>query len=241
MRLDRWLVANGYFESRHKAQQAIAAGQVWINGKAALEPALPVTAPTEVVVLQGPRYVSQGGNKLEQALQQLPLDVRGMYVLDAGASTGGFTDCLLQHGAALVYAVDVGTRQLHERLRSDQRVVVMEQTDIRAMPALPQPVDLVVADLSFISLTKVLDALVKPLRAGGLLLALIKPQFEQERHIRFKGGIVKNATLQQQAVGRVVAAALQHGLHAMAEVAVGDGRSRNREFFVLFRYDGKSK
>ncbi|MCS6917115.1 MAG: TlyA family RNA methyltransferase [Chitinophagales bacterium] len=237
MRLDRWLVERGFFATREKARQAIAGGKVHLNGKPAIKPAQPVSGDAAIVIREPLRYVSRGGEKLEQAIKALGLQVKGLVALDTGASTGGFTDCLLQHGAAKVYAVDVGNNQLAERLRLDPRVVAMEQTDIRRVTEWPQPVDLVVADLSFISLTKVLDALVQPLRRGGQLLALVKPQFEQQQRIRFKQGIIKKPELQQQAVARVVEAAVAHHLQPVGTFAVGGTAGRNREFFVLFTYD----
>lgn len=238
MRLDDWLVQNGYYPSRQQARQAIVAGQVRINGMPARKPAQPMVADSPVHVDAPPlRYVSRGGDKLEAALSRLPLVLAGKVVLDVGASTGGFTDCALQHGAAQVFAVDVGTGQLHERLRGNKRVTVMEQTDIRTLPPLPQPVDVVLADLSFISLTRVLPHLLAPLRRGGQLLLLIKPQFEQERRIPAKGGIIKNPLLQQQAVDRVLAAARQLGLTDKGVVPVGGGPKRNTEFAALFYYE----
>ncbi|MFM1770180.1 MAG: hypothetical protein RJA22_2709 [Verrucomicrobiota bacterium] len=184
-RLDVALVARGLCESREKARRAIMAGQVRVNRQPARKAGEAVRAEDEIQVEGGERYVSRGGLKLEHALRHFALEpaVAGALALDLGASTGGFTDCLLQHGAARVHAIDVGHGQLAWKLRQDPRVTVMERTNARSLtPAqFPQPftpADLVVIDCSFISLRKILPAAVALLRPGGKVIALIKPQFE---------------------------------------------------------------
>jgi len=211
-RADQLVCDQGLAETRERAERLIMAGLVRVvgpDGRVA-----PVDKPGRIVPVetvfsleQGDRYVSRGGGKLETALAAFTLDVAGMTALDAGASTGGFTDCLLQHGAARVYAVDVGTAQLHEKLRADARVVSMENVNLRRAPAdlLPEPVDVVVADVSFISLTKVLPACLAFLRPGGLVVGLIKPQFEVTPDKICKGGVVRDVAHQLAAVDMVTA------------------------------------
>ncbi len=159
-RLDLLLVERGLAESRAKAQALIMAGEVRVDGEVAFKPAAPVEAGARLDVERGPRFVSRGGEKLEAALEAFALDVRGWVCADVGASTGGFTDCLLQRGAARIYAIDVGKGILHWKLRNDPRVVVMEGTNARHVEALPEPVSLVTVDASFISL-KILLPVVK--------------------------------------------------------------------------------
>ena len=183
VRLDQALVDRGLCDSREKARRAVMAGQVTVNDQPARKPGDRVRPADRLVLLAGEKYVSRGGTKLEHALQHFAVDVTGARALDLGASTGGFTDCLLQHGAGQVYAVDVGHGQLAWKLRSDPRVVVMEGVNARHLtPAhFPAPfalVDVEVVDCSFISLTRILPVAVALLRPGGKMLALIKPQFE---------------------------------------------------------------
>jgi len=182
-RVDQELVARGLCESREKARRAVLAGQVRINGHPARKPSDPVRPDDELALNAPEKFVSRGGHKLEHALTHFHLDVTGVVAVDLGASTGGFTDCLLQRGAARVYAVDVGPGQLAWKLRQDPRVVVMERTNARHLtPAqFPPPfagADLVVVDCSFISLRQILPAAVALLRRCGKLVALVKPQFE---------------------------------------------------------------
>lgn len=182
-RLDSALVERGLCESREKAQRAIMAGQVRINDRPARKPSDTVKAGDALGLEAGDKYVSRGGLKLEHALAHFTLDVRALTAIDLGASTGGFTDCLLQHGAARVFAVDVGHGQLAWKLRHDPRVVVMEKMNARDLtpakfPAPFTPADLVVIDCSFISLRRILPAAVALLRPAGRIVALIKPQFE---------------------------------------------------------------
>jgi 23S rRNA (cytidine1920-2'-O)/16S rRNA (cytidine1409-2'-O)-methyltransferase len=205
-RVDQMLVARGLAESRAKAQALILAGLVF-SGERKVEKAgqaLAGDAPLEVRGRQHP-WVSRGGVKLAHALDQFGWDVAGAVALDVGSSTGGFTDVLLQRGAAKVYAVDVGTNQLAWKLRSDPRVVVHEQTNARYLThdIVPEPIDILVCDASFISLAKVLDQAVGLVRAGGRMVALVKPQFEAERHEIGKGGVVRDAAVH----ARVCAAA----------------------------------
>ena len=203
-RLDVALVERGLSESREKGQRAIMAGQVQINGRTARKPSDRVREQDEIVLLAPEKYVSRGGLKLEHACREFALDVRGRVAIDLGASTGGFTDCLLQQGADRVYAVDVGQAQLAWKLRQDPRVVVMEKTNARHLvPArFPQPfapVDLIVADCSFISLRRILPPAVALLRASGRIVALIKPQFEAGKAEADKGaGVITDPAVHQR-------------------------------------------
>lgn len=183
IRLDQALVERGLCESREKAKRAIMAGQVRVNEQPARKPSDPVRPDDQLALTTPEKYVSRGGHKLEHALRHFQLDVAGLTAIDLGASTGGFTDCLLQAGVAKIYAVDVGHGQLAWKLRRDPRVVVMEKTNARHLtpagfPPPFLPVDLVVIDCSFISLRKILPPAVALLRPSGRIVALIKPQFE---------------------------------------------------------------
>jgi 23S rRNA (cytidine1920-2'-O)/16S rRNA (cytidine1409-2'-O)-methyltransferase len=191
-RLDQALVERGFFASREKAQRAILAGEVRVGGRLARKASEPLKPDDEVVLAAPERYVSRGGYKLEHGLRHFQVEARGVTAIDLGASTGGFTDCLLQEGAALVYAVDVGRGQLAWKLRRDPRVVVMEKTNARSLTprSFPQPfagADLLVADCSFISLKIILPPAVALLRQSGRILALVKPQFEAGKAEADKG------------------------------------------------------
>jgi len=257
-RLDQALVDRGLCESRAKAQRAIMAGQVLLNGHAAGKPGDLVRPDDELALTVPDKYVGRGGHKLEHALQQFALDVRGVTAVDLGSSTGGFTDCLLQHGAARVYAVDVGSNQLAWKLRQDARVVVMEQTNARhltpaAMPPGFAPADLAVVDCSFISLQKILPAAVALLRCAGRIAALVKPQFEAGKAEADRGGGV----ITDPAVHARVLEELRRFVAARPDLRwLGEtespllGPAGNREFFIALekidssaapdRRDGKS-
>ena len=205
-RLDAALVLRGLCDSREQGKRLILAGEVAVNGHAVTKPGQVVKADDRIVVKTKPRYVSRGGLKLEGALAAFGIDPAAMVCLDAGASTGGFTDCLLQHGAVRVYAFDVGTNQLVWKIRSDPRVTAREQFNLRHLQPsdVPEPVDLAVFDLSFISLTLVLPAVMAVLHPErGQLICLIKPQFELRREDVGTGGIVRDAALHDQAVERI--------------------------------------
>jgi 23S rRNA (cytidine1920-2'-O)/16S rRNA (cytidine1409-2'-O)-methyltransferase len=206
VRLDQLLVQRGLAESREKAQRLILAGAVRVNGAPAGKPGHTVADEPELVlaVEASERFVSRGGLKLEKAFETFGLDVAGRICLDVGASTGGFTDCLLQHGAARVYAVDVGRGQLDWRLRGDPRVVVREGVNARYLKPgdLPEPVSFAVADVSFISLTKILPA-VTPLMETGDLVTLIKPQFEAGAGQVGKGGVVRDPAVRERVVAEI--------------------------------------
>jgi len=203
-RLDQALVERGLCESREKARRAVLAGQVRVNAQSARKPSDPVKPDDALTLDAGEKYVSRGGHKLEHALKQFQLDVAGRVALDLGASTGGFTDCLLQHGAARVYAVDVGRGQLAWKLRQDPRVIVMEKTNARLLTAAQfpppfAPADMAVIDCSFISLRKILPAAVPLLKPDGQIVALIKPQFEAGKAEADKGrGVIRDAAIHER-------------------------------------------
>lgn len=212
-RLDILLVERGLAESRTKAQALIMAGQVRVDGQTALRPASLLPTDSVLTVESGPRFVSRGGEKLEAAFKAFRLDVHGKVCADVGASTGGFTDCLLQHGAAKVYAIDVGKGLLDWKLRNDPRVVVMEETNARYISSLPEIVDFITIDASFISL-KILLPVVKRWsvpRAAGVV-ALIKPQFEAGRKISARGqGVIRDSMVHQQVLFDVLNFAQEQG------------------------------
>lgn len=193
-RLDKLLVERGFFESRSRAAAAVLGGSVKVEGKPVTKAGAPVESGAEIEVEPGLQYVSRGGLKLEHAFRSFPISVYGLTVIDAGASTGGFSDCLLKHGAARVIAVDVGYGQLDWKLRQDPRVTVLERTNIRELKpeALGAKADFAVFDLSFISLKKAIPAVIKCLRPRFEAVALIKPQFEAGRGKVGKGGVVRD-------------------------------------------------
>ncbi len=204
-RLDQLLVARGLCESREKAQRAIMAGEVTIGDRMIDKPGTRV-AEDSIVTLKTPaRYVGRGGLKLEAALREFAIDPTGATCLDIGASTGGFTDCLLQHGAAKVYAIDVGHSQLDWKIRSDPRVIVREKLNARHLTRadIPEPIALCVIDVSFISLTLILPPAFELLRPDGVILPLIKPQFELRREEVGRGGVVRDAALHARAVEKI--------------------------------------
>lgn len=241
MRLDQLLVERGCCESREKAQRAILAGQVRINGHPADKPGRKVRPDDTVELIAGERYVSRGGHKLEAALTGFPVDVAGVRALDIGASTGGFTDCLLQHGAAHVAAVDVGRGQLAWKLRQDPRVLVLEGVNARELVPAHfgrdfQPFDLAVLDCSFISLRLVLPPVATLVRPGGRLVALIKPQFEAGREEADRGrGVILDPEIHERVLAELRAfAASLPGLHWSGHLTSPLlGPAGNKEFLAL--------
>jgi 23S rRNA (cytidine1920-2'-O)/16S rRNA (cytidine1409-2'-O)-methyltransferase len=205
LRLDQLLVARGLFESREKAQRAIMAGQVRVGDRVTDKASTKFAEDAPVTVAEPERFVGRGGFKLEAALAHFGIDPAGLTCLDIGASTGGFTDCLLQRGAAKVWAVDVGHSQLDWRIRSDPRVVVREKLNARHLTRadIPDPITLAVADVSFISLTLILPPALDLLTADGVIVPLIKPQFELRREEVGRGGIVRDPALHAAAVDRI--------------------------------------
>ena len=220
VRLDVLLVERGLAESRAKAQAMIMAGQVRVAGQTTLKPATAIPADSPLTVESGPRFVSRGGEKLDAALAAFDIDVSGLTCADVGSSTGGFTDCLLQRGAAKVYAIDVGKGILHWKLRNDPRVVVMEETNARFVESLPEPVSLVTVDASFISLKILLPVVQKWLfppssfvrEERGGILALIKPQFEAGKKDVARGdGVIRDPEIHRQVLLDVLGFAQREG------------------------------
>ena len=253
-RLDLLVVERGLTESRVKAHALIMAGEVLVNGRVIDRPATQVREDVRICLRHKPPFVSRGGIKLAHALDLFHIEVSSLVALDVGASTGGFTDCLLKRGASRIYAVDVGYGQLDYRLRVEPRVVIMERLNARYPFALPEPVDLATVDLSFISLEKVVPNVAEVVKPEGNLICLVKPQFELGRSQVSRGGLVKDPLLHARALGRFISWAIEWG-----GVEVGEnkksrrercnrgfrligltpspilGASGNREFFVLLR------
>jgi 23S rRNA (cytidine1920-2'-O)/16S rRNA (cytidine1409-2'-O)-methyltransferase len=242
-RLDAELVRRGLAKSRVEARTLVEAGRVLVGGAVAVKVARLVGAG-EPVVVEGPpaRYVGRGGEKLEHALNTFGIDVGGRRALDAGASTGGFTDCLLQHGARHVVAVDVGHGQLHERLRVDERVTNVERTNVRHITpdAIGGPVDIVVADLSFISLTTVIGALQGVCKPGAPMVLLVKPQFEAGRTEVSRGrGVITDPTIWDRVRTEITAGLVAAGCEVVAwTTSPITGAEGNREFLVHARSAG---
>lgn len=237
MRLDQHLVQAGFFDTRERAQRAIRAGAVRVEGRVVTKPSFPLARQAQVAVAETDqlRYLSQGGHKLALAIATFGLDFAGKTVLDVGASTGGFTDCALQHGARHVFAVDVGTDQLHPRLHADERVTSLERQDLRELSLDQiggQTVDVLVADVSFISLTQLFPYFGNFLAPDGWGVVLIKPQFELAGR-RFKGGVVREEKWRRMAVERVTEAADSAGFNIRNTVATeADGKHKNLEYLA---------
>lgn len=234
IRLDQLICDRMPNYSRRQIQSWIMQGRVTVDGHMVNKSGAQVSPEAEIVVdVQEPKFVSRAGFKLEHALEHFGIDVHDLVVMDAGLSTGGFTDCLLGRGAQKVYGVDVGYGQVHEKIRQDPRVVVLERTNLRDVRDLGEPVDLVTLDLSFISLLKVMDAVNAVLKDGGALVALIKPQFEAQRHEVGRGGIVKDPEVHKAVIERVITGLKDYGfvVHGVVSSPI-EGSMGNKEFLV---------
>lgn len=242
-RLDKALVRRGLEPSRDRAQERIAAGEVWVNGMPVSKAATMVDRGADIKVRgETLKYVSRGGLKLEQALRAFQVPTEAMRCIDVGASTGGFTDCLLQAGAKSVHAVDVGYGQLAWKLRDDARVTVMERTNIRHLT--PEDIgelfDLAVIDCSFIGLDKVLPHVAPLVRTGGEVVALVKPQFEAGREGVGKGGVVRDQQVRETAIQRVKDGAKEQGFEVIGGVDCDThGPSGNIEYLLYLRRDAR--
>jgi len=240
-RLDVLLVERGLAESRSLAHRLIMAGEITVNGQIAAKPGQVFDDAAVINVKARPPFVSRGGEKLLAALEAFHLmELDGMVCVDVGASTGGFTDCLLQHGAARVYALDVGYGQLHDKLRKDARVINLERTNARSVPSFPEAIDLVTVDASFISL-KVLLPVIKSWAVGKSLrvIALIKPQFEAGREQAAKGkGVIRDERVRAALVEEILAFARQVGFAVKGlQESPLSGPKGNREFLVYLELD----
>lgn len=239
VRLDVILVERGLVESRSLAQKLIMAGEVRVDGQVAVKPSRRVDPGADLHVGRGPRYVSRGGEKLAHALARLPVSVSGRICADVGASTGGFTDCLLQNGADRVYAIDAGHGQLHWKLRNHPRVVVMERTNARYLDSLPELVSLVTMDVSFISLRLIFPTASAWLVDRGEVIALVKPQFEATPKEVGKGGVVRDSTVRSAVLRKVLASARQNRLMPQGVLESPlRGPKGNVEFLVWCQVDG---
>ncbi len=215
-RLDQVLVQRGLAESRAKAQAYIMAGDVLVDGHVVTKAGHRIESKNLIAVTSPARFVSRGGEKLQHALETFEIDVTNQICADLGASTGGFTDCLLQAGASRVFAVDVGYGQIDYRLRTDRRVVVLDRTNARYLRELPESVAIVTADLAFISLELVLDSVKALLVSGGLFIPLIKPQFEAGKGLVGKGGVVRDPKVRQMVLDRFRDQAEKAGFEVVA-------------------------
>ena len=238
-RLDKVIKERRLIRSRSRAQRMIEAGRVTVNGQVIDRPGHPIDSEADIEILGYEAYVSRGGEKLEAALEQFHVEPKGRVCLDVGASTGGFTDCLLQHGAVKVFAIDVGHDQLHPTLRSDPRVVVREGLNARYLEPrdIGEPVGLVVADVSFISLKLGLPPLVDVVARGGELILLVKPQFEVGKEALPASGVVRDATLQARALNDVARFIDDETPWHVIEDMVSpiEGEKGNVEFFIHAR------
>ena len=234
-RLDALMIERGLIETRAKAQALIMAGDVLADGRVIIKPGTLVGREASICLLEKPPFVSRGGLKLDHALDRFHFDVASLVVADIGASTGGFTDCLLKRGAKRVYAIDVGYGQLDYRLRQDSRVITMERVNARYPILLSEKVELITMDLSFISATKVIPNVTRLLEEDGHIITLFKPQFEAEQKEVGRGGVIKDPLIHARTLGRFIAWATNNNLR------IGDliaspilGASGNKEFFILF-------
>lgn len=239
VRADELLVRQGGAETRSKARALILAGEVRAGTRRVDKPGELLAPDARLAVRQPPPFVSRGGLKLAHALDEFRIDVCDAVAADIGASTGGFTDCLLQRGARRVYAIDVGYGQLAYRLREDERVTVMERVNARYLESLPEPVDIAAIDVSFISLDLILPVAARLLTPVGTIVALIKPQFEAGREAVARGGVVRDEATWRAVVARVIATAATHGL-ALAGLTRSPivGPAGNVEFLVALRKSG---
>lgn len=237
-RLDSLLFENGLVASRSLAQRMVMAGEIRVNGETVFKPAYPVTEDDEITIHPLPRFVSRGGEKLEKALLSFNLaDLSGKVCADIGSSTGGFTDCLLQHGAVRVYAIDVGKGLLHWKLRNDLRIVNREGNNARFITSLPEPIDLVTIDASFISLKTLLPVAAGWLALPGKIIALIKPQFEAGRELAAKGkGVIRDPEIQQEILQDMILFCVEIELEPLdMDVSPILGPKGNREFLFYLQ------
>ena len=244
IRLDILLSERGMIESRNLAQRIIMAGKVRVNGEIVDKPSAQVLESDEIIIKSQPRYVSRGGDKLEAGLLTFGLtQINGKVCADVGASTGGFTDCLLQHGAKNVFAIDVGTGLLHWKLRNDPRVILMEKTNARFIAELPQKIELATIDASFISLKTLLPVVKKWMVNEGMIIALVKPQFEAGREISSRGkGVIRDQKIHLQVLKEITLFSYDSGFEIKGLIASPIiGPKGNREFLIYLSYPRHSQ
>lgn len=239
-RLDVFLVNQGYVESREKAKKMIMAGLVFVNHQREDKVGTPIAADSLIEIKADTNpYVSRGGLKLEKAIKQYGIDLTDKVCIDIGASTGGFTDCMLQNGAAKVYSVDVGYGQLHWKLRQDKRVVCLEKTNVRYLDStqVPEQVDFISVDVSFISITKIMEAALGRLKPGGQIVCLIKPQFEAGRDKVGKNGVIKQPVVHQEVIEKIQRLFLNQGIEILGlDYSPIKGPKGNIEYLIYGRY-----
>jgi 23S rRNA (cytidine1920-2'-O)/16S rRNA (cytidine1409-2'-O)-methyltransferase len=232
LRLDLLILERGLAKSREKARAMIMAGEVLVNGFEITKPGSPISQDAEITIKNKPRFVSRGGEKLAGALRDFQLNVTGRVAADVGASTGGFTDCLLQSGVQRVYAIDVGYGQLDYSLRRDDRVLVMERTNARYVDSLPESVNLVVIDASFISLKLLLPVVKKWLQPEADVVTLVKPQFEAGRQDVGKGGVIRDVHIHRRVLREILSFAADMGF----QIRDLKGPAGNTEFLAWLRW-----
>ncbi|KAI3418602.1 uncharacterized protein J3R85_013665 [Psidium guajava] len=242
-RLDEVCLERYQQYSRNIIQSWILQGKVFVNGKVVNKAGAPVSDQSNVeIIAEIPKYVCRAGHKLEAAIEQLGVDVEGKVALDSGLSTGGFTDCLLQYGASFVYGVDVGYGQVAEKIRRDERVSIIERTNLRYLPGLPQKVDVVTLDLSFISILLVMPAVVNVMKEEATLVTLVKPQFEARRSQVGGGGIVRDPLVHQEVLGRIIDGVENFGFQKRGWIESPlKGAEGNTEFLVCFNRTAERK
>lgn len=223
--------------SRTQISSFIIQGKVAVDNQIVTKPGIKINEDAKIEYkFEQPKYVSRAGFKLEKAIEHFNIDVNNLIVLDAGLSTGGFTDCLLQHGAKKVYGVDVGYGQVHDKIRKDSRVVVMERTNLRELVELPEKVDLVTLDLSFISVLKVMPNILNVLKENGQLIILIKPQFEAKKEQVGRGGIIKDPKIHKEVIDKVTLGVKRFGFEIIDIIESPIvGTSGNKEFLGYFK------
>jgi len=236
-RLDQLLQERFAQYSRRQIQSWIMQGKAKVEGQIATKPGMQVTDASEVELhVEEPKYVSRAGFKLEKALDHFNIDVKDLVVLDAGISTGGFTDCLLQRGAGKIYGIDVGYGQVHEKISNDDRVIIQERTNLRLLTDVGEKVDLITLDLSFISILKVMDAVISMLKPDGQLITLIKPQFEAQKGEVGRGGIIKDPKVHARIIQEVTTGIEQFGFKCIGVIdSPIEGSTGNKEFLAYFK------
>ncbi|KAL3716429.1 hypothetical protein ACJRO7_008084 [Eucalyptus globulus] len=242
-RLDEVCLERYQQYSRNIIQSWILQGKVFVNGKVVNKAGAPVSDQANVeIIAEIPKYVCRAGYKLEAAIEQLGVDVEGKVALDSGLSTGGFTDCLLQYGASFVYGVDVGYGQVADKIRRDERVSIIERTNLRYLPGLPQKVDLVTLDLSFISILLVMPAVVNVMKEEAMLVTLVKPQFEARRSQVGGGGIVRDPLVHQEVLEKIINGVENFGFQKKDWIESPlKGAEGNKEFLVCFNRTAERK